>query len=123
MSSDVTYIKGGIKIQCDTSLFPAPRPQTAFPVPSFPSVQTSLLALALVAVANQAASGIQVTPAGTLPGGSTATWVLYHQAYQGAPAKLPAPEAIPRASRRSPSPHCWCQPRGIAAGRSLKRCL
>ena len=94
MSTTVNYTKGGIKVQCDVSLYPAPRPQAAYPIPHFPNADSSLLSLTLFAVANQAASGIQVAPSGTLPGGPSAVWTLFHQAYQGTPSPLPTPDAL-----------------------------
>jgi len=95
MTSSVGYSKGAIKIQCKTSLFPAPRPQGSWPIPNFPGTESSLLALTLVAVANQSASGIQVASAGVLPS-TSAAWTLFHRYYQGtAPSPLPAPDTIP----------------------------
>ena len=95
MATQVAYVKGGVKVQCSVSAFPAPRPQSAYPIPHFPNAETSLLILQLYSIANQANEGISVSPAGVLPGGSRAVWTLFHQYYQGAPAVLPTPEAIP----------------------------
>ena len=89
------YIKGGIRIPCNTSVFPAPRTQAAWPVPAFPGVENSLLTLTRVPLANTPIGGIQVVSVGPLPGGTNASWTLFHQAYQGTPADLPAAVAIP----------------------------
>jgi hypothetical protein len=95
MATTPSYTKAGVSIQCATPLYPAPRPQAAWPIPTAQSTgaQQSMLTLALVALAGQAVSGVTITSA-ILPS-ATATWTLYVQSYQGSPTTLPAPAAIP----------------------------
>lgn len=109
MATKVEYLRNGIKIQCSTSRYPAPRPKGAWPVPAFNSAESSLISLTLVPLEGTAIGGILVASTGSLPGGSpgisslvfspgsprTSPWTLYHRAYQGSPASLPAPVAIP----------------------------
>ncbi len=98
MATQNTYTKNGLLIQCNTPLYPAPRPQSAYPIPTIQTLgsASSMLTLSLVAVPNQAISGVQVTSA-PLPNlsGSNAAWTLYIQQYQGSPNPLPLAQAIP----------------------------
>jgi hypothetical protein len=95
MSTTVSYVKGGIRIQCDQSAYPAEEPQTAYPIPNFPGVQLPQITAATVAITGQGAAGINVQSTGPLPA-PAATWTLYDQAWQGStPATLPTPTAIP----------------------------
>jgi len=90
MSTGVSYVKGGTKIQCGTSTLPRPRPRMAWPIPTFPGTSQSFLTLALVTVAETARKGVRVsTTAAGLPGSSAASWTLLWTAYQGA-----APEPL-----------------------------
>ena len=95
MGSQTSYFKNNIKIQCNTSLYPAPRPQASWPIPAFPNAETSLLTLAAVNLTGQAVKAIQVQSAGPLPGNVSASWTLYHQYYQGTPATLPQADTVP----------------------------
>ena len=93
MSTSQTYVKGGIHLDCDVSLYPAPAIQASWPIPNFPAVQAAPHVLSTVAIAGQGAQGLQVAASAALPGGPTAVWTLHHQAYQGtAPATLPTPD-------------------------------
>lgn len=58
-------------------------------VPAYTLITTSHLALAIVD------GSIQVTSAGTLPGGESAEWTLYHQVFQGGTDNISDPEANP----------------------------
>lgn len=93
MSTDTQHTKNGVTIQCDTSLFPAPHPETSWPLVNVlsPTVLTSPLTLALQQVsAGAEPSSIQVTSA---PISTNADWTLFVQQYQGSPGTLPAPVA------------------------------
>ena len=83
MSSTVSYVKSGTIIQCSTSSLPRPRPQTAWPIPVFPSTGNSFLALAIQGVKNNSAQAVVVTTPVALPGSASAVWTLYWTAYQG----------------------------------------
>ena len=96
MASTPKYIKGGIQIQCNTSLFPAPRPRSLFAVPAFHDACASLITPTLVAILDSGAAGINVVSTGPLPGATTASWTLYDQCWQGdTPENLPIPLAYP----------------------------
>ena len=96
MASSVKYIKGGVSISCDVSLYPAPRPQTLFAVPTFSDACASLITPSLVAIQDSGAAGIHIVSVGPLPGAATASWTLYDVCYQGSvPATLPQPLAYP----------------------------
>ena len=96
MATSQKYIKGGISINCDVSLYPAPGIQASWPIPNFPAVQASPHVLSTVAISGQGAQGLQVAASAALPGGPTAQWTLHHQAYQGsAPATLPTADVTP----------------------------
>ena len=82
MSTSVSYVKGGTKIQCDSSVLPRPRPQLAWPVPTFSGTGESLLALTLQAITGSGTVGVLVTTPTALPGGPTAAWTLYWTSYQ-----------------------------------------
>jgi len=86
----------GVTINCDQSMYPAPVPQSSYPFPAFPSVETSLLELTLQAVSGSYVTAIQINSTGVLPGSSKAIWTLYHQYYQyPEPATLPNPDTVP----------------------------
>ena len=96
MATSQKYIKGGISINCDVSLYPAPGIQASWPIPNFPAVQAAPHVLSTVAISGQGAQGLQVATSAALPGGPTAVWTLHHQSYQGtAPATLPAADVTP----------------------------
>ena len=96
MSTNVSYIKGGVKLQCNVSSYPAPRPQGAWPIPAFADAESSLIGLTLVAASGSAISNILVQSTGPLPGSTSASWTVSDQAYQGtAPNPLPVAQSIP----------------------------
>ena len=95
MSTETTYTRGGIKIQCGSSRYPPPQPKGAWPVPAFTSAESSLITVTLVNLTG-GAIGIRVQSVGALVGGSSAAWAILDQFWQGtAPDPLPQPTVIP----------------------------
>ncbi len=82
MSTSVSYVKGGTKILCSSSVLPRPRPQLAWPVPGFSGTDESFLCLTLQGITGSGAAGVLVTTPTALPGGPTAAWTLYWTSYQ-----------------------------------------
>lgn len=93
MSTEQSNVRGGIKIRCNTSQFPAPRPRGASPIPAFQDAESSHLNLSLMGVVGSYISDIQVNT-GPLPGGSACSWTLSDQCYPTGTTPDPLPNPI-----------------------------
>lgn len=101
MATRLDISKTGIRLVCEVSAHPRPRPRGAWPVPDFPpAAGNSMLSVTLEAIPGASRKGIRVTSAPEkLPGGSDAVWSLHHAAYQG-----DAPETLPWVSQTVSAP-------------------
>lgn len=96
MGSTLIPSKNGYKLAVDVPKNPLPPAKNIFPVPSTDLLTKSYLILSLLAATGTGRQGIRVqsTVAG-LPGDSTASWTLYHMAYQGSAPTNPQWETLP----------------------------
>lgn len=85
MTTRIDYVKGGVKIVCDTSIIPAPKPKSAWPIPVFSGTDHSFLSITPVAMDQYSRSGLQIDSVSYLPGSLNASWTLFWTAYQGTP--------------------------------------
>ncbi len=97
MATALKRTKTGLRLACDVSARPVPRPRLVYPIPNLPVLQAQLLELSLEAVAESARAAIRVrSKGGSLPGGPNAVWTVLHDVAQDQDAgTLNQTEALP----------------------------